>query len=86
MVHISPGFLDKDLDENKPILLRIQYCYDPRVFFIISLNDESNREEMGKTGAVPIFPLAIHILIFGPGACYGFKTGYAINLARDSGS
>lgn len=40
---------------------------------------------MGKTGAGPMFPLALFFLIFGLGACFGYETGYAINLARDFG-
>lgn len=31
------------------------------------------------------FPLALFFLIFGLGACFGWETGYAINLARDFG-
>ena len=49
------------------------------------LKDESNRGAMDKTGAGPFFPLALYFLIFGLGACFGFETGYAINLARDFG-
>jgi len=30
-------------------------------------------------------PLALFFLIFGIGACFGWETGYAINLARDFG-
>lgn len=31
------------------------------------------------------FPLCLFFLIFGLGACFGWETGYAINLARDFG-
>ncbi|KAG7008429.1 aquaglycerol porin AQY3 [Physcia stellaris] len=55
------------------------------MFVIFALKDESNRGAMGKTGAGPFFPLALFFLIFGLGACFGWETGYAINLARDFG-
>lgn len=55
------------------------------MFVIFALKDESNRGAMGKTGAGPFFPLALFFLLFGLGACFGFETGYAINLARDFG-
>ena len=55
------------------------------MFVIFALKDESNRGAMGKTGAGPFFSLALFFLIFGLGACFGFETGYAINLARDFG-
>lgn len=32
-----------------------------------------------------LFPLWLFFLIFGIGACFGWETGYAINLARDFG-
>jgi len=32
-----------------------------------------------------IIALALFFLIFGLGACFGWETGYAINLARDFG-
>ncbi|RAK77356.1 MIP/aquaporin family protein [Aspergillus fijiensis CBS 313.89] len=32
-----------------------------------------------------MMPLAMFFLIFGIGACFGWETGYAINLARDFG-
>ena len=54
-------------------------------FVIFALKDESNPGAMGKTGAGPFFPLALFFLIFGLGACFGYETGYAINLARDFG-
>ena len=52
---------------------------------IFTLKDESNRGAMGKSGAGPSFPLASLFLILGLGACFGFETGYAIDLARDVG-
>ena len=55
------------------------------MFLIFALKDESNRGAMGKTEAGPFLPLALSFLIFGLGACIGFETGYAINLARDFG-
>ncbi|KEY65706.1 hypothetical protein S7711_07533 [Stachybotrys chartarum IBT 7711] len=39
----------------------------------------------GNTGAGALMPLALFFLIFGIGACFGWETGYAINLARDFG-
>lgn len=36
-------------------------------------------------GAGNLTPLLIFFLIFGIGACFGWETGYAINLARDFG-
>lgn len=33
----------------------------------------------------PLTPLCLFFLIFGIGACFGWETGYAINLARDFG-
>ena len=55
------------------------------MFVIFALKDDSNPGAMGKTGAGPLFPLALFFLIFGLGACFGVETGYAINLARDFG-
>ncbi|MCJ1276642.1 hypothetical protein MMC21_004448 [Puttea exsequens] len=55
------------------------------MFVIFALKDDSNQGAMGKTGAGPFFPLALFFLIFGLGACFGYETGYAINLARDFG-
>ncbi|KAF3405389.1 Aquaporin-3 [Talaromyces pinophilus] len=37
------------------------------------------------TGAGNLTPLALFFVIFGIGACFGWETGYAINLARDFG-
>lgn len=55
------------------------------MFVIFALKDDSNPGAMGKTGAGAMFPLALFFLIFGLGACFGYETGYAINLARDFG-
>ncbi|KAL2689066.1 hypothetical protein Neosp_003118 [[Neocosmospora] mangrovei] len=48
-------------------------------FVIFALADSTN------IGAGPLMPLALFFLIFGIGACWGWETGYAINLARDFG-
>jgi len=55
------------------------------MFVIFALKDGSNPGAMGKSGAGNLFPLALFFLIFGIGACFGWETGYAINLARDFG-
>ena len=55
------------------------------IFVIFALKDNSNPGAMGKSGAGNLFPLALFFLIFGIGACFGWETGYAINLARDFG-
>ena len=39
----------------------------------------------GNNGAGKLMPLGLFFLIFGLGACFGWETGYAINLARDFG-
>lgn len=39
----------------------------------------------GNIGAGPLTPLGLFFIIFGIGACFGWETGYAINLARDFG-
>lgn len=49
------------------------------MFVIFALVDPKN----GNAGE--FFPLALFFLIFGIGACFGWETGYAINLARDFG-
>lgn len=36
-------------------------------------------------GVGKLMPLSLFFLIFGLGACFGWETGYAINLARDFG-
>ncbi|PHH69041.1 hypothetical protein CDD80_7055 [Ophiocordyceps camponoti-rufipedis] len=48
-------------------------------FVIFALTDAEN------LAAGPLLPLALLFLIFGIGACFGWETGYAINLARDFG-
>lgn len=49
------------------------------MFMIYALKDE------GNIGAGPLTPLGLFFVIFGIGACFGWETGYAINLARDFG-
>ncbi|MCJ1255778.1 hypothetical protein MMC24_003595 [Lignoscripta atroalba] len=49
------------------------------MFVIFALQDHSN------LGAGSLLPLGLFFLIFGLGACFGYETGYAINLARDFG-
>ncbi|EED22000.1 aquaglyceroporin, putative [Talaromyces stipitatus ATCC 10500] len=49
------------------------------MFTIFAINDDNN------IGAGPLAPLVLFFLIFGIGACFGWETGYAINLARDFG-
>ncbi|KAK1064473.1 glycerol channel [Friedmanniomyces endolithicus] len=53
------------------------------MFVIYALKDDSNKGQFSASGAW--FPLAMFFLIFGIGACFGWQTGYAINLARDFG-
>ncbi|KAJ6782323.1 hypothetical protein PWT90_11111 [Aphanocladium album] len=48
-------------------------------FIIFALVDDDN------IGAGNLLPLALFFLIFAIGACLGWETGYAINLARDFG-
>ncbi|KAG9230369.1 aquaporin-like protein [Amylocarpus encephaloides] len=49
------------------------------MFCIYSLQDNDN------LGAGNLTPLGLFFVIFGIGACFGWETGYAINLARDFG-
>ncbi|GES63502.1 aquaglyceroporin [Aspergillus terreus] len=49
------------------------------MFLIFALNDG------GNLAAGPLTPLALFFVVFGIGACFGWETGYAINLARDFG-
>jgi aquaglyceroporin related protein len=49
------------------------------MFMIFALKDD------GNLGAGKLTPLALFFVIFGIGACFGWETGYAINLARDFG-
>ncbi len=53
------------------------------MFVIFALKDDSNKGSFSASGAW--FPLGLFFLIFGIGACWGWQTGYAINLARDFG-
>lgn len=48
-------------------------------FVIFALSDVSN------LGAGLLMPICLFFLIFGIGACFGWETGYAINMARDFG-
>lgn len=45
----------------------------------------TNFSDDGNIGAGPLTPLGLFFIIFGIGACFGWETGYAINLARDFG-
>lgn len=47
------------------------------MFCIFALLDNNNN------GAGNLTPLGLFFVIFGIGACFGWETGYAINLARD---
>lgn len=49
------------------------------MFMIFALKDD------GNLGAGKLTPLALFFVVFGIGACFGWETGYAINLARDFG-
>lgn len=49
------------------------------MFLIFALNDH------GNLAAGAFTPLALFFVVFGIGACFGWETGYAINLARDFG-
>ncbi|WPG99998.1 Hypothetical protein R9X50_00282200 [Acrodontium crateriforme] len=53
------------------------------MFVIFALRDDSNKGQFSASSNW--FPLALFFLIFGLGACFGWETGYAINLARDFG-
>ncbi len=50
------------------------------MFCIYALQDN------GNLGAGNLTPLGLFFLIFGIGACFGWETGYALNLARDFGT
>jgi aquaglyceroporin related protein len=52
------------------------------MFVIFALKDPSNN---GVPKSDKWFPLCLFFLIFGLGACFGWETGYAINIARDFG-
>ncbi|VUC23231.1 unnamed protein product [Clonostachys rosea] len=49
------------------------------MFVIFAMADPKNGN------ARKLMPLGLFFLIFGIGACFGWQTGYAINLARDFG-
>lgn len=49
------------------------------MFTIFAIKDDDN------LGAGPLTPLVLFFVVFGIGACFGWETGYAINLARDFG-
>ncbi|KAL4895438.1 putative aquaglyceroporin [Aspergillus ambiguus] len=49
------------------------------MFMIFALQDGGHR------APGPLTPLALFFVVFGIGACFGWETGYAINLARDFG-
>lgn len=49
------------------------------MFMIFALKDDNN------LGAGKLMPLGLFFVVFGIGACFGWETGYAINLARDFG-
>lgn len=49
------------------------------MFLIYTLKDDAN------IGAKNLTPLGLFFVIFGIGACWGWETGYAINMARDFG-
>ncbi|KAK5153545.1 hypothetical protein LTR04_006183 [Oleoguttula sp. CCFEE 6159] len=53
------------------------------MFVIFALKDDGNNGV--SKGGGNWFPLGLFFLIFGLGACFGWETGYAINLARDFG-
>jgi len=52
-------------------------------FVIFAMQDDSNKGQFVASGAW--FPLGLFFLMFGIGSCFGWQTGFAINLARDFG-
>lgn len=52
------------------------------MFGLYALMDKSN---YGSGKGDRLIPLGLFFLVFGIGACFGWETGYAINLARDFG-
>lgn len=52
------------------------------MFGVLALQDMSNA---GPVGDIKFLPVGLFFLIWGLGACFGFETGYAMNLARDLG-
>lgn len=55
------------------------------LMFIIYACADNGNIGTSRGGKVNLMPLALFFLIFGIGACWGWETGYAINLARDFG-
>jgi aquaglyceroporin related protein, other eukaryote len=51
------------------------------MFLIFAVLDGANIGAGGNS----LVPLCLFFIIFGIGACFGWETGYAINLARDFG-
>ncbi|CCU82913.1 unnamed protein product [Blumeria hordei] len=54
-------------------------CATLLMFTIYALKDEKNRY------ADKFIPLILFFVVFGIGACFGWETGFAINMARDFG-
>ena len=54
-------------------------CAAILMFCIYMLQDTKNM------GAGKLLPLALFFVVFGIGACFGWETGFAINMARDFG-
>ncbi|PSN60979.1 aquaporin [Corynespora cassiicola Philippines] len=52
------------------------------MFVIFALKDRGNN---GVPRSDKWFPLCLFFLMFGIGSCFGWQTGFAINLARDFG-
>lgn len=42
-------------------------------------------QDKKNMGAGKLLPLALFFVVFGIGACFGWQTGFAINMARDFG-
>lgn len=53
-------------------------------FLIFAVLDGGNIGA-GNPNSNSLVPLCLFFIIFGIGACWGWETGYAINLARDFG-
>jgi len=56
-------------------------CLEPRLEVKVGADCGADN----NIGAGPLTPLGLFFIIFGIGACFGWETGYAINLARDFG-
>ncbi|KAF2449530.1 aquaporin [Karstenula rhodostoma CBS 690.94] len=52
------------------------------MFVIFALKDRAN---MGMAKSDQWFPFMLLFLVFGMGSCFGWETGYSLNLARDFG-